>query len=80
VLAGFAAMTITFLSIALSGHIGIFMQACEFSNAARPACSPLSPWVWAVPYAGIVGAGAGAVGAFHFMRHLVRPRAPTIFD
>ena len=82
VLAGFAAMTITLLVIGLSGHFwGILAQACPVALPGRPpqACPP-SPWLWAFPAAGVLGAAAGAIGANLIWRKRVRPPTPTIFD
>jgi hypothetical protein len=79
VLGGFTAMMITFFIIVLSGHFYIFLGSCTVSS--HPVCSPINPWVWTIPCAGIGGATAGAFGTSLFMQDRIRsPRPPTIFD
>ena len=82
VIGAFAAMMITVCIILFSGHaLDIFGQSCEIYPSGRQVCSPLDPWIWSIPCAGIVGAAAGAFGAPLFRRVRIRlTRAPTIFD
>jgi hypothetical protein len=81
VIGAFVAMAITlFVIITLLGHFWILGQACSVSPSGRQVCSPRSPWIWAIPGAGVLGAAAGAIGASLISRNRVRPPVPTIFD
>jgi hypothetical protein len=78
VLAGFTAMLIALLIIVLSGHTYIFLGSCTVSR--HPVCSPVNPWSWTIPAAGVLGAAAGAIGTSLIWQNRVRPPTPTIFD
>jgi len=76
-----AAMLITVWVILLSSQGFGFSQSCVVYPSGQRVCSPLNPWVWAMPCTGIVGAAVGATGSLLFRRVRIRlTRTPTIFD
>jgi hypothetical protein len=83
-LGGITASVLTLYLIGLTGHSDILLGACSVSR--HPVCTPLNPWVWAIPVAGVVGAIAAGVGASVGLRRRARfldssspPLAPTYF-